>query len=198
MTPQIARLKITMDDVEPLVLRRLDVPVDIRLDRLHLVLQAAFGWTNSHMWEIRTGGVGWGIPDPDWPDGPLSAKKATLLDVIEDTGAKTLKYLYDFGDGWEHTIKIERITDAISGINYPFLLEASGACPPEDIGGWPGYAEYLDIIADSKHERYKEMTEYYPANFDPHAVDTVAIAEGISQLAKSWIKKPPKKKSTNK
>ena len=52
-SPSIARLKITLDDVEPAVVRRLEVPLDLRLDRLHLVLQAALGWTNSHLWEFR-------------------------------------------------------------------------------------------------------------------------------------------------
>jgi Plasmid pRiA4b ORF-3-like protein len=54
----IARLKITLDDVEPTVLRRVDVPFDIRLDRLHLTIQAAVGWTNSHLYELCAGDVG--------------------------------------------------------------------------------------------------------------------------------------------
>ena len=62
----IARLKITLDRVKPTVLRRIEVPLGIRLDRLHLVIQVAMGWTDSHLYEIRAGDVGWGIPDPDW------------------------------------------------------------------------------------------------------------------------------------
>ena len=62
----IARLKITLDDAKPAVLRRVEVPFDIRLDRLHLTIQAAMGWTNSHLYEIRAGNVGWSMPDPDW------------------------------------------------------------------------------------------------------------------------------------
>lgn len=107
----IVRLKITLDDVEPKVLRRIEAPLSIRLDRLHLTIQAAMGWTNSHLYEIRARDVGWGMVDPDWGDGPLDARKAKLVDVLEDVGVKTLRYLYDFGDGWEHTIKIERLDD---------------------------------------------------------------------------------------
>jgi hypothetical protein len=88
--PAIARLKVTLEDVEPAVMRRLDVPLTIRLDRLHLVLQAAMGWTNSHLYEFRAGGTGWGVPDPDFDDRPLPAAKATLFDVIEDTAARTI------------------------------------------------------------------------------------------------------------
>ena len=127
----IARLKITLDDVKPTVLRRIEVPLAIRLDRLHLVIQAAMGWTDSHLYEIRAGDVGWGIPDPDWGDGPLDARKARLVDVLEDVGVKTLRYLYDFGDGWEHTIKIERIIDAMPGVAYPRLIDVTGAVRPK-------------------------------------------------------------------
>ena len=126
----IARLKITLDDVKPAVLRRIEVPFDIRLDRLHLAIQAAMGWTNTHLYEIRAGDVGWSTPDPDWGDGLLDARKARLNDVLEDIGTKTLKYLYDFGDGWEHTIKIERLTDPEPGLTYPRLIEVRAAALP--------------------------------------------------------------------
>ena len=102
---EIAHLRIKLDDVEPGVVRRIEVPLAIRLDRLHLLLQAAMGWANSHLYEFRARYIGWGIPDPDFGDGPLDARKARLADIVEDTGLRSLKYLYDFGDGWEHTVR---------------------------------------------------------------------------------------------
>ena len=119
---------IKLDDVEPVVERRLEVPLTIRLDRLHLVLQAAMGWTNSHLYEIRARDVGWGMPDPGFGDGPLDASKARLIDVLKDVGVRSLKYLYDFGDGWEHS-RVERVTDAVPGVIYPRLAESSRALP---------------------------------------------------------------------
>src|ERR1700684_2309004 len=114
----IARLKITLDNVTPVVLRRVEVPFDIRLDRLHLTIQAAMGWTNSHLYELRAGDVGWSTPYPDahWSGDFLDARKARLGEVLEDVGTKRLSYLYDFGDGWEHTIKVERLTDPKPGV----------------------------------------------------------------------------------
>src|ERR1700730_7463465 len=89
MSPHtIARLKISLDDVKPAVLRRIEVPLNIRLDRLHLAIQAAMGWSNSHLYEIRAGDVGWGEPDPDGGDGPLDARKARLVDVLEGMSAQ--------------------------------------------------------------------------------------------------------------
>ena len=113
----IACLKVTLDEVTPKVQRRIEVPLLIRLDRLHLVLQAALGWTNSHLYEIRAGGTGWGMPDPDYGGGPLAARKARLADVLEDTDAVTFRYLYDFG---EHTVKVERVVEAVPGITTRF------------------------------------------------------------------------------
>jgi hypothetical protein len=116
----IARLKITLDDVEPTVLRRVDVPFDIRLDRLHLTIQAAMGWTNSHLYELRADDVGWSTPypDADWSGDFLDARKARLNDILEDIGTKKLIYLYDFGDGWEHAIKVEHLADPAPGVVF--------------------------------------------------------------------------------
>lgn len=198
----LARLKITLvmpeacdqHDVKPPVMRRIVVPIGIKLDRLHAVMQATMGWTNSHLWEFRARDTGWGPRDPDggFGDGPLDARKATLLGVLEDMGVKTLTYLYDFGDGWEHKIKVERIFAGVPGLEVPFLLEASGRCPPEDIGGPWGYMEFLEAIADPDHERYDELTEWHDADFDPAAVDTPAIEKKLAALAKRWSPRNPK------
>jgi len=188
----IARLKITLDSVKPVVLRRVEVPFDIRLDRLHLTIQAAMGWTNSHLYEILAGGVGWSTPypDADWASDFLDARKARLGDIIEDIGSKTLKYLYDFGDGWEHTIKIERLIDRESGILYPRLIKATGHCPPEDVGGPWGYAEFLDAIANPTHERHREFKEWFVDDFNPHVVDVDSLSVELTELAQRWSRQP--------
>jgi hypothetical protein len=193
----IARLKITLDDVKPTVLRRVEVPFEIRLDRLHLILQAAIGWTNSHLYEIRARDVGWSTPYPDqeWAGEVLDARKARLGDVLEDVGTKTLKYLYDFGDGWEHTLKIERLIAPEPGILYARLIEAKGRCPPEDIGGAWGYAEFLEAISDPKHERHRELKEWFAGDFNSHVVDIDRLAEDVAELARQWAHRPTTKRS---
>lgn len=191
----IALLKISLNDVKPVVLRRIEVPFSIRLDRLHLVLQAAIGWTNSHLYEIRIDDTGWGVPDPSWRDGPLDASKARLDKVIEDVDKKTFSYLYDFGDGWSHTIKIERLTDAIPRLVYPSLIEASGRCPPEDIGGPAGYADFLEAIADPQHEGHADALEWAEPDFDPHPADIAAHQSAIGVLAQRWAPKPRAKRT---
>lgn len=109
----VVRMKITLDDVTPAVSRTLEVPLNIRLDRLHTVFQSAFSWTDSHLWEMSFGQTGFGIPEPEYGfDGPLDPRKATLAQVLADTRRKTFRYLYDFGDAWEHSVKIERVSPA--------------------------------------------------------------------------------------
>ena len=189
----IARLRITLDDVKPPVQRRVEVPLTIRLDRLHLVFQAALGWTNSHLYEIRARDIGWGMVDPDWGDGPLDARKSRLLDVLEDTGAKTLKYLYDFGDGWEHTVKVERIVDAVPGLLYPILIDGTGRCPPEDIGGPWGYTDLLEALADPNHARHAELVEWLGGPFDPLLIDIEHHEKAVATLARKWSRKPTAK-----
>jgi hypothetical protein len=194
----IAHLKITLNDVKPAVLRRIEVPFDIRLDRLHLAIQAAMGWTNSHLYEIRARDVGWSTPLPD-VDGAgdfLDARKAKLDDVLEDIGTKTLRYIYDFGDGWEHTIKVERLGNPLPGTLYPRLIEASGRCPPEDVGGPFGYAEFLEAMRDPKHERHDEFADWIDEDdFDPTAADADRLAEHVAALAKHWTRKPAIKRA---
>ncbi|MCC3246074.1 plasmid pRiA4b ORF-3 family protein [Methylocystis sp. WRRC1] len=79
--------------------------------------------------------------------------------------------LYDFVDVWKHTIKLERLVDPEPGALYPRLIEASGRCPLEDVGGPWGYAEILEAIGDKAHERHAEICEQLGSVFDPKDFD---------------------------
>lgn len=97
----------------------------------------------------------------------MPAQKTTLQKVIEDSGARTIQYVYDFGDDWDHSIQIEKVSEAIPGVNYPRLLKASGACPPEDVGGAPGYEEFLQALVGPEHEQHDDMARCSGRPFDP-------------------------------
>lgn len=194
--PSIARLKITLDGVAPKVIRRVEVPLKIRLDRLHLVIQAAMGWTNTHLYGFEAGGASWGEPDmEDFGGGPLPASKTTLVEVMEDVGTKTIHYVYDYGDNWDHTIKVERIEDAVPDRAYPRLLKAEGRCPPEDVGGPPGYEMYLEAANDPEHAEHGWMIECYGGPHDPADPEIEAIVADLDRLAKQWAPKARKPKT---
>jgi Plasmid pRiA4b ORF-3-like protein len=146
----IALLRIEIDEVTPAVIRRVEVPVTIRLDDLHFVLQIAIGWQNCHPFEFRAGDVAWGLRDRDNPDAsPLAAERATLADLL--ARGRSFKYDYVYGEDWTHTVELETIVPAVPGMTYPRLLSAEGRCPPADIGGPIGYETYLRALADPQH-----------------------------------------------
>ena len=155
----IIEIKVTLQDIEPAVTRTLQVPADIRLDRLHLTLQVAMAGPTRISTCSKQPRATWGIADPDFGGEDLPANKTTLGQVIEDTGKKTINYIYDFGDNWEHRIKIGRITDPVPGELYPRLIEVTGKCPPEDVGGFPGYYGFLDAMADPKHPEHDHLKD---------------------------------------
>jgi hypothetical protein len=146
--------------------------------------------TRFRLYEFRARDVGRGVPDPDFGDGPLDARKARLGDVLEDVGLGSIKYLYDFGDGWEHSVRIERVTEAEPGAVYPRLIEAAGCCPPEDIGGPWGYNEFLVAITDPNHERHAGLVEWSGGYFDPNAVDVDRHARAVEAFGRRWSRAP--------
>ena len=180
----IARLKVVLDGVEPKVMRRFEVPVTMRLSRLHTVLQIMMGWTDTHLYEFTFSGSGYGIPDPDWESDCADARSTSLSRAINENETLSFKYLYDFGDAWSHSVKVEKIEPGIPGLSYPFLLHASGRCPPEDVGGPDGYAEFLRIIADDRHEELHETIVWAGGTFDPNFVDLDRIEARLAALAK--------------
>lgn len=192
----VVRMTITLDDVTPTVSRLIEVPLGIRLDRLHSVFQVVLPWTDTHLWEMTFGHTGFGIPDPSYGrDGPLDARKTTLAEALEGMRGKSFQYLYDFGDGWEHTVRIRTIVPADPKLSYPRLIEASGTCPPEDSGGPWGFAEKLEALADPAHEYHESAVEELGEEYDPHAQPPVDwFQTRLDGLAKQWATRQRKTK----
>ncbi len=193
----IVRLKITLDSVKPTVTRRIEVPVNVKLDTLHEMIQAIMPWGNYHGYEFHVRESRWGIPMPDFDFGyPLAdARKTTLAQALSEPNFKALRFTYDFGDDWRHTIKVERRFSAELWDEFPRLIDAKGRCPPEDIGGPWGYAEYLEATSDPHHRRHAEFMEWLGRR-DPNEVDRTAIEAALSQFVKrpkSPVRRPARK-----
>ena len=158
------QFKIQLKDIsQPPVWRRVLVPKDFTFDRLHEVIQAAFGWENYHLYEFSPQGIGSNpsITDPngnDWDEPDMDASE-TKLNEIFTKEKQTYIYTYDFGDSWEHKITLEKITDDNSS-KKAACIGGEGACPPEDCGGVWGYESFLKIISDSQHPEYEGMREW--------------------------------------
>jgi pRiA4b ORF-3-like protein len=174
------------------------VPVTIRLDDLHFVLQIAIGWQNCHPFEFRVDDAAadanasdgkvpesqvWGLLDRDDPESAtLAADTATLADVL--ALRHTFRYDYVYGEDWGHVVVLEGIAPAAPEASYPRLVSAEGRCPPADIGGSEGYETFLQAIADPAHLHHDGMIEWDDPDFDPHKVDEAAIRANLANLAK--------------
>lgn len=113
------------------------------------------------------------LPEDDFDYGLEMEDESSvrLVDLVPKSGKRTRwVYEYDFGDGWRHEILFEGFPPKQKGQNYPVCLEGERACPPEDVGGPWGYAEYLDAMADPNHERHEEFVDWR-GPFDPEAFD---------------------------
>jgi hypothetical protein len=97
----------------------------------------------------------------------------TVNHVLPRLGG-SLRWDYDFGDGWEHDVVVEAIESPVEGKRYPVFLDGARACPPENSGGIPGYARLLTALADPKDPEHGELVEWAPDGFDPEVFDLVA------------------------
>ncbi len=185
---EIARLSVEIDDVTPRVARCVEVPVDIRLDDLHFVLQIAIGWQNGHPFEFSIGGKIWDLHDREAETNPLPAGQATLADIL--ALGNTFKYDYVLGEDWEHTVTLLWRGGARPGLRYPHLVGVEGRCPPADIGGPIGYETYLRTIADPASISHAEMLEFDAPDFDPAVVDEAALRENLASLSRYIGRKP--------
>ena len=123
-TGEIARLAVEIDDVTPRVVRVVEVPMDIRLDDLHFVLQIALGWQNGHPFEFRIGDQTWGQPGHDTDEHLLPAERATLADILSRDS--TFAYDHVLGEDWQHTVTLVSRGAAQAGARYPNLVSAEG------------------------------------------------------------------------
>ena len=169
----VYQLKATLKGSRPAIWRRFQMPGHISLHRLHLILQAVMGWTNSHLYRFEIGGTQFGEPDPENDFYGLMMKNSqrTKLDKAVPDESVRFIYEYDFGDSWEHEVLVERILPAVPGVSHPVCLAGKRACPPEDCGGTDGYAYLLEVIEDPAYEEHNEMMEWLGGEFDPEAFD---------------------------
>ena len=166
----IYQLRVALNGIRPPIWRRILVPGDMKLSVLSEILLNTMGWFGYHMHQFIVDGVYYGEPDPDYFFEMEDESKFTLQQIAPRAGKK-FKYEYDFGDSWEHTVKVEKVLAPEEGMTYPVCIKGKRACPPEDVGGVWGYAEFLETISDSDNEEAEEMLDWAGGDFDPEDFD---------------------------
>lgn len=181
----IYQLIITLDMSDPPVWRKVLVPSDIQLGDLHYILQIAMGWENRHLHQFIIGGKHYGMPDPDYPadsSSPIFDESKYMLSELAPEEGTSFGYEYDFGDSWSHTVLVEKILERERGVRYPVCTAGEMACPPEDVGGIPGYQEFVKAIADRRHPEHRELLAWIGGKFDPKKFGAEEINMALRDL----------------
>jgi Plasmid pRiA4b ORF-3-like protein len=166
----IYQLKITLKGARPPIWRRVHIPSDITLAKLHKIIQLAMGWYNCHLHEFEVQGQTYGQPMPEYDFDVLNEQRIRLNQFVTREKVK-FAYLYDMGDSWDHEILVEKILSPDPETRYPVCIKGKRACPPEDCGGVWGYADLLAILRDPNHSEHEEMLEWVGGQFDSEAFD---------------------------
>ncbi len=181
--PNAVQLRVSIDEIEPVIWRRIVVPGAWNLAQLHLAIQAAFNWWNYHLHEFDIGGLRHGdavIADEGLVEGDprVFDERAVRLRDFRPAGLK-FTYLYDFGDGWRHTVEIEEMVVLDSVPNHATCIDGARARPPEDVGGIPGYERFLEVIGDPTHPEHKEVKRWCGGHFDPEWFDLAIVDKDV-------------------
>ncbi|MGA7303865.1 MAG: plasmid pRiA4b ORF-3 family protein [Rhodothermales bacterium] len=174
------QLKVSLSYVNPPVWRRFFVRSSIELEVMHRVLQTVMGWTNSHLHHFIVGETFFGVPDPEW-GGDVNDESGVPFDSVLREEGQSILYEYDFGDGWMHTVLLEKILEHDADLDLPKCIAGKRNCPPEDVGGPPGYAAFLQAYLDRKHPAHQDMVDWAGEGFDPELFDLDEVNEMLAE-----------------
>lgn len=173
--PALFRVRVDLEQAKPPIWRRLDVRSDVRLDAFHQVLQAAYGWTDSHLHRFAIGGSPF---DPEaelflcpfdveeGEDEGTPAHDVSLDEVLAEP-RDVLRYCYDYGDSWDLSVVLESVTPFPPSAPVAVCVDGRRAAPPEDCGGLRTAADLAEILDDPAHFDLNEINQ---ALTDPYIV----------------------------
>ena len=191
-------LRLDLDHAKPPIWRRLRLASDLTLSEVHGIIQVAMGWSDSHLHQFQMGPrekdfrmlpflTEYDLAEGD-TDGIFEGD-VRLDQVLADPGDR-LFYEYDFGDAWHHTLKLEKVERWVADAPTAVCLAGRRACPPEDVGGIPGYKEVLDALAATSRpqddESFAERLEWL-AGFDPELFDKDEVNEALAHPTMSGL-----------
>lgn len=159
------------------------MPDTVKLAKLDRIVQAAMGWTNSHLHEWLIEQRRYGLPNDDWDSKDLLDERKFTVGAVLGEQVQSFAYRYDFGDGWEHHIAVEQRLPVQEGHNdWAMCLAGENACPPEDVGGPPGYRHFLEAMRSPTHEQHAGYWRWWGGPFDPQGFSLNAVNMAIRKL----------------
>jgi hypothetical protein len=188
-------LRVQLLEIEPPIWRLFTVPADITLDRLHDVIQIVMGWSDSHLYEITIEEKRY-MENPEPGEDGAASGKYRLGELIKRKGEK-FHYVYDFGDNWEHELVLENSRFSSQDQDAELAcLEGERACPPEDVGGAPGYLEFLKALNDPNHEDHQSYIEWSGGDYVPDSFDVDVVNWELMQYRR-WSRDRDQKWENN-
>jgi hypothetical protein len=165
------RVRVDIDDASPPIWRRLDLRSDLPLDVAHQVLQVAFGWTDSHLHRFSLGGgpfdhhsqlflCPYDAENDDWDDGSdgVPAADVRLDEALQDPG-DVLRYVYDYGDFWELTLRLEEVMPTSGDSPTAIVVDGRRAAPPEDCGGITDGESLSEVLDDPARFELEQINQ---------------------------------------
>ena len=185
MIEPIARIRIEIEDTNPLVWRELDVPLSTTLAMMHDIIQVVMRWWDYHLYEFEIGDRIYGVPSSDDALYERKVYKASglRLATVLERGIREFLYVYDFGDNWRHRITVLDVRKGDADVEYPRFIAGARRAPPEDVGSISGFEEFLEAVTDPEHEQHARMLELYDGPFDPDDIDEPRLHMIISDFA---------------
>ncbi len=182
MSTPILQLRVELLQIEPLIWRRLQVAGNCTFWDLHVAIQSAFAWTDSHLhefrpWDEQDAQPRFGMPLDEFDDNPPLPGWEHRVPYVLTQANSRLEYEYDFGDGWLHLITLEEVLTAAPGKKYPRCTAGERCAPPDDCGGPPGYESLLETLSDPEDPDYAASNVWATSQkgrrgkFDPEAFD---------------------------
>ncbi|CAO4194114.1 plasmid pRiA4b ORF-3 family protein [Methylorubrum extorquens] len=184
-TDQIARLHLSMEGIVPTIWRQVEVPLTATLKALHDVIQAAFLWQDYHLHVFEVGEERYGVPDPEWDSlRPIRSEKGVRLATLIERAAASFTYTYDFGDDWQHRIEVEAVEAGDPAVEYLRFVTGERRAPPEDVGGVPGYEEFVRAVTHPRHREHKAMLTWHGGPYDPEDIGEAEIVAALGKQAR--------------
>jgi len=185
----IIQLKVSLIDSEPLIWREIHVSKETTFFELHHIIQIIMGWKNYHMFEFNLEGYRVGEVFEDertegyGNDQIIESRTVAIKDLITQQ-KETFKYVYDYGDDWEHKIQVENFLEEDTTLKFPICIDGRMNCPPDDSGGLHNFYESMEILKDKKHPEYKEISKWFGKSYDMKKFDKEKINRQLKNLAK--------------
>jgi hypothetical protein len=197
------QVRVDLTDTKPPLWRRLELSSDLTLDEVHDILQIAFGWTDSHLHEFASGkdyydrlAEHYLCPfEVDEGETGVPEQDVRLDEILAKPGDR-LWYLYDFGDGWMHSIKLESERPRGNHAPKAVCLDGRRPGPSEDCGGVHGYESTVIALDPDHPEHATAVAEYQamygedadPTQYAPTPFDLDAINESLADPGAHWQK----------